>query len=268
VPVIPVVLLAAVLHASWNALLKPIDERLATFALGGLATAAVCLPAAPFEVPNRAAWSYVAASGALHVVYNMLLARSFAAGEFNQVYPLARGSSPLLVALGAAVLAHEHLGGARLAGLLVVSAGLSALAGRPRRGDGPAVGLALCTGVLIAAYTLVDGIGVRHAGDPLSYIVWLFALQSILTAVVARRQLPGVVHRWRRGLTVAVLSTAAYGLVIWAQRHGALAAIAALRETSVIIAAGIGAIVFHERLGTRRTMASVTVVAGVVLLNS
>jgi drug/metabolite transporter (DMT)-like permease len=268
VPVIPVVLLAAVLHASWNALLKPIDERLATFALGGLATAAVCLLAAPFEVPNRAALPYVAASGALHVVYNVLLARSFAAGEFNQVYPLARGSSPLLVALGAAVLAHEHLDGAQVVGVLVVSGGLSALAGRPRRGDGPAVALALSTGVLIAAYTVVDGLGVRHAGDPLPYIVWLFALQSILTAVVVRRDLPSVVGRWRRGLTVAVMSTVAYGLVIWAQRHGALAAIAALRETSVVIAAAIGAVAFHERLGARRAVASMTVVAGVVLLNS
>jgi drug/metabolite transporter (DMT)-like permease len=202
------------------------------------------------------------------VIYDLLLMRSYGAGEFNQVYPLARGTSPLVVTGAAALVASEHLEASQLAGVAVVSVGLALLAGRPRHGQAAAVGLALATGLAIASYTVVDGVGVRHADSPLGYSIWLFAWQGPLVALVARRSLPcATPHLWLGTLTAA-LSLVAYGLVIWAQRHGELGPIAALRETSVVAAALIGALVFKERLGARRIAASVVVVAGVALLNS
>jgi drug/metabolite transporter (DMT)-like permease len=236
------------------------------FALGELTTVVPCLVAAPFVVPSAAALPFLGASGVIHVAYAVLLMRSYDVGDFNQVYPLARGISPPLVALTAAAVAGEALGGAEVAGILLVSTGLATLAGRPRSGEGTAVALSLATGVTIAAYSVLDGLGVRHSGTPIGYTVWLFALQGGLLALVMRRALrPALPHLWI-GATASAMSILAYGLVIWAQDHGALGPIAALRETSVIFAALIGALVFRERFGTRRIGASVVVAAGVMLL--
>ena len=267
VPVTAVVLVAALLHASWNALLKPVDARVAVLAVGELVVALACVAAAPFVVPRSAAWAFLAASGVMHVVYGLLLMRSYEIGDFNQVYPIARGTSPLLVTLAALVVAHEHPSAAQVSGVLVISTGLALLAGRPRVWQGAAVGLAALTGVTIACYTVLDGLGVRHAGTPVGYTIWLFALQGLLFALVSRRSLRNGWSQLPLGALVSALSALAYGLVIWAQKHGALGPIAALRETSVIAAAAIGAIAFHERLGFRRVAAATVVAAGVVLMN-
>jgi drug/metabolite transporter (DMT)-like permease len=262
-----VVLVAALLHAIWNAILKPVDDRLQVLALGFLVLAIGCLVAAPFAVPARAAWPYLAGSSVLHMAYNILLSRSYREGDFNQVYPLARGTSPLVVALAAAVVAGERLSPAKLAGVVAISGGLAALAGRPRPGQGLAVRLAIATGLLISAYTVLDGLGVRHAGGAVSYTVWLFAAEGVLMAPFVVGQAGLVRARWRRGCLTAALAGLAYGLVIWAQRRGALAEVAALRETSVVAAAVIGAAVFHERLGARRVIMAGVVAAGIAALN-
>lgn len=262
-----VVLVAALLHAIWNAILKPVDDRLQVLALGFLALSAGCLLAAPFAVPARAAWPLIATSWVLHMLYNVLLSRSYRAGEFNQVYPLARGTSPLVVALVAAVVAGEHLSPGKLVGVLGISGGLAVLAGRPRPGQGLAVRLAIATGLLISAYTVVDGLGVRHSGGAVAYTIWLFAGEGLVMAPFVLGRVGLMRARWRRGLLTAALGGLAYGLVIWAQRRGALAEVAALRETSVVAAAVIGAVFFKERLGARRIVASGVVAAGIVLLN-
>jgi drug/metabolite transporter (DMT)-like permease len=265
-PVAAVVVLAAVLHAVWNSLLKPIEDRLAVFALGGLTTVVPCLLAAPFVAPDASAWPFIAASGVLHLVYGLLLMRSYGAGDFNQVYPIARGISPLLVTTAAAVVAGEALHGVGLVGVVLVSAGLTLLAGRPQRGEGGPVALAAATGVVIASYSVVDGLGVRHSGAVAGYTIWLFAIQGALMALVMRRSLRAAMPRIGTGTLAATMSIVAYGLVIWAQNRGALGPIAALRETSVIFAAAIGALAFHERFGLRRLLASAVVLAGVILL--
>jgi drug/metabolite transporter (DMT)-like permease len=149
----------------------------------------------------------------------------------------------------------------------VISLGLVMLAGWPRTHERLAIALALATGVVIAAYSTIDGIGVRHANDVVAYSVWLFAGQTMFTAGYVGRGMRAALARWRRAVLVAALSLAAYGTVIWAQLHAALAGVAALRETSVIVAALIGALFFGERFGVRRTLASVAVVIGVVLLS-
>jgi drug/metabolite transporter (DMT)-like permease len=270
------VLLAAVLHAVWNALAHSIEDQLVGFALIGTALT-VCAAGIVLgsSAPARASWSFLVGSAVLHVAYNLLLMRCYRLGEFSQVYPVARGTSPWLVAIGAAAFAGEQLPAIRIAGVLVVSVGLATLVfagGVPTRAARPALAAAVLTGVVIACYTTLDGLGVRHAGTVAGYTGWLFLLQSPvlpLAAMATRRR-----RLWREmrphllaGLAGGVLALIAYGLVLWAQTRGALAPIAALRETSVIIGAIIGAVVFHERFGRWRIAATVLVAAGVILIN-
>ncbi len=270
------VLVAAVLHAAWNALAHAIADQLVGFALIGAAvTAGATGIVLASPTPARASWPFLAGSAVLHVAYNLLLMRCYRLGEFGQVYPLARGTSPWLVAIGAALFAGEHLPAIRLVGVLVVSLGLATLVfagGIPTRAARPAISAALLTGVTIATYTTVDGIGVRHAGTAAGYTGWLFLLQGPvlpLAAVVARRSRlwPQVRPHLTVGLAGGVLSLTAYSLVLWAQTRGALAPIAALRETSVIIGAAIGAVLFHERFGRWRIAATILVAVGVILIN-
>jgi drug/metabolite transporter (DMT)-like permease len=274
--VLVVVLIAALLHATWNAIAHALPDRLAAFTLIGAVTAVGGLGVVILSpAPSSASWAFIGASAVLHVAYNLLLMRSYQLGEFGQMYPLARGTSPWLVALAAAVVAGETLSGTRLAGLLVVSAGLASLVftgGLPRRANLPALGAAVATGVMIAAYTTVDGLGVRRADTVLGYTGWLFLLQGsalpVIAAMLHGRRLPGRLRpHLRAGLAGGVLSMLAYGLVLWAQTRGALAPIAALRETSVVIGAIIGAVLFHERFGPIRVVATLLVTAGVILIN-
>ncbi len=275
VAVTAAVLVAAVLHAVWNALAHAITDRLVGFALIGVAVAlggGVLVLASP--APARACWPFLAGSAALHVAYNMLLMTCYRLGEFGQVYPLARGTSPWLVAIAAAAFAGEQLSLVRLAGVLVISVGLATLVfagGVPTRAALPAIAAAVLTGVVIASYTTLDGLGVRSADTVTGYTGWLFLLQGPalpLAAALARRGL-----LWRQvrphlaaGLAGGMLSLAAYALVLWAQTRGALAPVAALRETSVIVGAVIGAVVFGERFGRWRVAATVLVAAGVILV--
>jgi drug/metabolite transporter (DMT)-like permease len=270
------VLLAAVLHASWNALLKAIPDRLTGFALIDLTGTGICLVAVWFvDGPARASWGWLALSLALQVVYKLFLMGAYRTGDLSQVYPLARGSGPLLVAAFAATVLHERLGPAQALGVLVISAGLAFLAferGLPAGAERSAVGYALATGVLIAGYTIADGLGVRSAGQALSYIVWLFVLDGIvippLALVLRRRALTDALRSsWRQGVAAGVLAMCAYGLVVWAQSRGALAVVAALRESSVVVAALLGALLFGEPFGRRRVLAAAAVACGVVLVN-
>ncbi|MCW2820127.1 MAG: protein of unknown function transrane [Marmoricola sp.] len=245
------------------------------FALIGVALTLGSVPlvvASP--VPARASWPFLLGSVALHVAYNLFLMRSYRLGEFGQVYPVARGTSPWLVALAGFLLLGEELPPVRVAGVVVISLGLASLVlvgGVPTRAARPALVAAVLTGVTIAAYTTLDGVGVRSAGSVAAYTGWLFLLQGPTMPVVAvlarRRALWGQVRpHLVLGLLGGVLSLAAYGLVLWAQTRGALAPVAALRETSVIVGAIIGAVVFGERFGPWRVAATVLVAAGVVLV--
>jgi drug/metabolite transporter (DMT)-like permease len=284
-----VVLAAAVTHATWNAIAHGIKDQLLAFGLigaGGILVAIPLVIVSPF--PLAACWPYLLASIVIHVFYNLLLMRSYRYGEFGQVYPLARGTSPLVVTVLAAVFAAERPSVAQVAGVLVVSCGLAllVLAGRTRRraaaggGNGHGSGLgraaliaAVGTGLTIAAYTTVDGLGVRLSGSSVAYIGWLMLLESLCVPAwaLARRRhelLSGTSRRvLGSGLLAGGLSVLAYGLVLWAQTRGDLAPIAALRETSVIFGAVIGTVVFREPFGRWRIAATLLVVIGVLLLN-
>jgi len=298
-----VVLAAAVTHAAWNAIAHGIKDQTLAFALIGVGGIAASIPLVIVAaLPRSSAWPYLLASVGIHVFYVLLLMQCYRLGEFSQVYPLARGVSPLVVTILAAVLVHEHLALPQIGGVAIISAGLAFLvfAGRRPgraggsargvrgvRGDGVAPGTgtvvahgqhrgaflaAVGTGLTIAAYTTVDGVGVRLSASPVGYIGWLILLESLcvpMFAAVRRREVllkqpPRILLS---GLAAGALSLLAYGLVLWAQTRGALAPIAALRETSVIFGAIIGTLVFREPFGRARIAATVLVVAGIVLLN-
>ena len=267
------VLAAAVTHATWNAIAHGIRDQTLAFALIGVGGTVVSIPLIIIAaMPRSASWPYLLASVGIHVFYNLLLMQCYRLGEFSQVYPLARGVSPLVVTILAAVFVHEHLALLQIAGVTVVSAGLAFLVFGGRRPGRGAFLAAVGTGLTIAAYTTVDGVGVRLSHSPVGYIGWLMVLESLcvpLFALVRRREVllkqPPRILLF--GLAAGALSVLAYGLVLWAQTRGALAPIAALRETSVIFGAIIGTVIFHEPFGRNRIAATVLVVAGIVLLN-
>ncbi|WP_251093748.1 DMT family transporter [Streptomyces sp. Caat 7-52] len=269
------VLLAAVTHASWNAIAHRITDKLVGFTLisgGGLL---IGLAATPFVAfPAAAAWPYLFVSAAVHIVYFILLMTSFRLGDFGQAYPIARGSAPLVVTVLAAVFAHEVPGVWAGAGIAVSCLGLTGVSLWGLRGSRPdwaAIGAALATGLTIAAYTVVDGMGVRAAHSPLGYIAWLMAVQGAFVPALLFARARGDTVRLLRpyaalGLVGAALSVSAYALVLWAQTRAALAPIAALRESSIIVGAVIGALFFKERFGAPRIAAAGLLVVGIGLM--
>lgn len=272
---IAAVLAAAVLHAAWNSIAHGIGDRLVGFAMigvvdlvGGGLLAALAGP------PSASAWPYVVASAVVHVGYNLMLLASYQLGEFSATYPLARGTAPLVVAIASVALLDRPLPVQDLTGVLAVSTGLVALVlagGLPGREELPATAAAIGTGLLIALYTVIDGLGVAE-GPLLAYIGWMFLLQGpalpALAVLRRGRRLPALLRRHALpGLAGGVISLAAYSIVLWAQTSGALAPIAALRESSIVFGALIGALFLREPLGHRRAAAATVVLAGVLLLS-
>ena len=290
--VFALVLAAAVLHASWNALVKAGGDRLAVLTLVNLAPVVVTLPALFLLPPIRwEAAPWLALSTACHLVYYGALLSAYRYGDLSQVYPIARGSAPALVAFGAWVLAAERPGPVELGALALLSGGLMALAWRPRRApavagrgailrqavaptgdpDRRAVLFALLTGLSIAVYSVADGMGVRASGAPFTYIAWLFTVDCLpLVAVVLWRRRGRVAQSigrsWRAGLAGGLIAALAYGTVIWAMNRAPLAQVVALRETSVLFAALIGTRLLAEPFGRQRLAAAAVIVAGAVLL--
>ncbi len=272
---IAVVLLAALLHASWNALVKVSDDRLVALGLANGIRFAMCLPAVFFlPLPHMASWPFLVLSALLHCGYYAFLVIAYRGGDLSQVYPLARGASPLLIVCGAFVFAGERLDGNALAGVALISAGIVSLAVM-RQGSGPSEGqpvfYALLTAVFIAAYTLTDGMGVRRAGTVVGYVIWLSVLDGLpLLCLAALRRRGRFLEPARRGAwraaIGALLQLLAYGLVLWVITFTPIAGVSALRETSVVFAALIGAWVLKEPLGRSRLVAALLVTTGIVVM--
>jgi drug/metabolite transporter (DMT)-like permease len=227
-------------------------------------------------IPGGPGLAFAVASAATHVAYNVALLRSYRVGGYGRTYPVARGTSPLLVAIGGWLLAGEHLKPLQLAGVATIAAGLFStvlVSGRPRRDERTAIAVALLTGLTIAGYSVLDGLGARRVGDPIRYVAFLFALQGLAIAAVgfaARRRDTTSVRALdlRAGIAAGTLSVAAYGIVIWAQTRAPLALVSALRETSVISAAIISTIVFHEPVARRRIVPAIAIAAGILAIAS
>lgn len=270
------VLLAALFHASWNALVKTSGDRLTVLAMLNGVGSVIAITALPFvHMPARESWVYIGASIVLHSGYYFFLIGAYRFGDLSHVYPLARGLSPLLVAGAAMLFAGELLPPLAMIGVLLACIGIVSLSfdgGLPWRNDRRPLLFALGTAVFIASYTVVDGIGVRTAGSVAGYIGWLFALDAIpivlVAAILRRRELRWTVRtEWKKGVVGGMLALGAYGMVIWAMNLAAMAAVSALRETSVIFAALIGTLLLKERFGRLRISAAVLVAAGVIFMN-
>lgn len=269
------VLVAALLHAGWNALVKLSGDHLLLLAVLHANSAIIALLFVPvLPLPAPASWPYLAASVVLHVGYLLFLVGAYRHGDLGHVYPLARGSAPLLVTIVSLTILGEGLSAQTLAAVLIIAFGILALAfhgGVSVLKEREAVAYALGTGVFIAAYTVVDGVGARLAGSPHAYAAWLFTLDGlcfIVLVILWRGRALYTTWRadWQGALLGGAMSLAAYWLVIWAMTLGPIAPVSALRETSVIFAPIIGALFLKESFARRRVAAAVVVVVGVVLL--
>jgi len=265
-------LFAALLHAGWNALLRGGDDRLWSMTIMCLTIAALCVLVAPFmSLPARASWPCALLSTLLHVGYNLCLVRSYRSGELGQSYPIARGSSPLMVTCAAAIVAGEKIEPNTLVGIALISGGILLLAisgGKARMRD---LRYPLATGAFIAAYSVVDGIGVRLAGSALSYTLWMSACWGALMPAlyIALRDAKSLL-RWRPGLPGAaaggLVSLLAYGIIIDVMASAPMGAVSALRETSVLFAAVLGYLFLGETLTLRKMVACAVIAAGTFMM--
>jgi len=270
------VLLAAVMHASWNALVKANGDRLAMQALVIFFSSVPAAAALPFvPLPATASLPFLLVSLIVHGFYYATLLGAYRHGDLSQVYPIARGAAPLMVALGAWAFAGEAMNWQGWLGVIIVSLAIMSLAapGRIRHErELPSIGFALATGVTIALYSLADGMGVRRAGDDFSYILWLLAIEGLPLLLVSfwlrrGRIRASFVPALPKGIGGGILAGLGYGIVIWAMGRAPMAHVSALRETSVILAAVIGTMVLREPFGLRRIVASGLIVAGAALLH-
>lgn len=272
--VLLVVLCAALLNAGWNSAIKVGADRTAAMALTTLLGSAISLLALPFvEWPQPAAWSLLALSVVIHTAYHLALPLAYDHGDMGQVYPLARGTAPLWVLVAAGVLAGEWPGSGAIAGVACLCTGvlLLALQRAANRNRTKAVGFALLTGLLIAAYTVVDALGSRSAGSALGFAVCVTLGDGVATALAVwlwrgRRALRADGRALALCAAAAAMQMGSYWLVVWALARAPMAAVSALRESSVLFVALISALLIKEQVGVRRAGAAVLVFVGIGLL--
>lgn len=275
-PITLAVLFGALLHATWNAIVKRGGDPLADMALltlGASVLAGPLLLLAP--APARASWPFLAASNLIHVGYYATLVGTYRHVDLSVGYPLMRGSAPLLVTLAGVLFLGEHPTPAMAAGIVLICLGVSSLALAGARQAGPARALAwpFANAALIAAYTLVDAAGARASGAPLGYVLWMFFLEGLPFALFVRWQRGSIFletarARWRVALAGGACSALSYGIAVWAMTRAPVGAVSALRETSVVFALAIGALVLKERLSLRRWLGVAAVLAGAVTLRA
>jgi drug/metabolite transporter (DMT)-like permease len=267
------VLGAALLHASWNALIKSgADKQTGIFILSvGHALIGLCI--IPFHgLPPGAVWPWLLASCLIHLVYHLFLSYAYAEGDLSRVYPIARGAAPMMVLAVTAAFGIDAISGWEIAGLAVLGCGIVLMArgvfssGESRRMLPYAIGSAVAT----AAYTLVDGLGARVWGDPLGFVGWLMVGSAVfytpaIVAVRGRAVLRASGRVWAIGLVAAAASFAAYGIVIWAMTVAPIALVAALRETAILFAVVLGWIAFGDRISWQKGGAAALIVAGVMV---
>ena len=271
--VIILVLFGAMLHATWNAIIKAGTDKSLDAALVSAGGAVAALPFLPFlPLPVSAAWPFIGASAIFQFVYFQLVAAAYRAGDIGLVYPLMRGVAPLIIAATSSFILKEALSGGALIGTMTICTGILTLAFEARKGGRRAIILALSNAVVIATYTYIDGIGARLSGNAISYTLWMSLTPPVLlfawalsqrgvTAVAAH-----VRYNWWRGLIGGGGSIASYGLALWAMTKAPVAMVAALRETSILFALFISVVFLKERSSIWRYIAGAIIAAGVLVL--
>ncbi|MDD9910968.1 MAG: DMT family transporter [Ahrensia sp.] len=270
-----IVLIAAVLHASWNAMVKSTGDKLVSMTAITLGHAPLALVAMPFvPVPPPESWPYLTLSVVVHTGYQLCLIMAYRLGDFTQVYPIARGSGPAIVTVFSIAVLGIDFQPRQILAIALVVCGIFCLA-FARQTDGlrnpKAVGAALLTGCCIAGYSLLDGLGARVAGSAIGFVAWLTVINAIVFAIiVGATHRPALLKVATDGRTVFLLggtaSVAAYMLVVWAMTQAPIAMVTALRETSTIFALLLGVMFLGERVGPTKIIAVLLALAGVILL--
>jgi drug/metabolite transporter (DMT)-like permease len=270
------VLFAAACHAGWNALIKVGLDPLSTTTLISLGSGVVALVLVPFVgAPALAAWPWLIGSIAIHLVYFASLIESYRTGDLGQVYPIARGSAPLMTAVATRIFIDEKLSIIGWTGILALVAGVLLLSARGGRElaqiDRRAIGFALFTAMTICAYSVVDGVGARLAGNANAYSLWLFVGIAVVMLPYALYRdgpdvIPAMQRFWRRGFAGGALQVLSYGIAIWAMTVAPIAVVATLRETSVLFGAVIAVVVLKEPLRAVRIAAAGMIVCGLILI--
>lgn len=270
-----IVLFAAALHASWNALVKSNSDKVVSMTAITIGHAPLALVAMPFvPTPAPESWPLLAMSVVVHTGYQLSLMQAYRLGDFTQVYPIARGSGPAIVTMVSIFVFGIYLAPTQIAAIGLIVAGIFCLS-LLRQNNGlrnpKAVGAALLTGCLIASYSLLDGFGAREAGTAIGYIAWMTVINAITFAILigifrpkALKQVftEGQLTLWVGG-TASVL---AYGLVVWAMTQAPIAVVTALRETSTVFALFIGVLFLKEGLTRGKIVATLLTLSGVLLL--
>jgi drug/metabolite transporter (DMT)-like permease len=265
------------MHASWNALIKTSRNTSVDTSLVAVVSSFVALLWLPFvPLPAPASWPYLGASCLVELIYFRVLAAVYRQGDLSYAYPLMRGLAPPLVAAGGAILLAEATTPWMWTGIAAISAGVLWIGGGLRlftQAPARVTALALANAGIIASYTLIDGVGVRLSGNPASYGFWLFFLIGIpMVPLLLWRQATSIrAHlrvQWWRSTCGGILNVAVYIIVLWAMTQAPVAAVAALRETSVIFGALIGALLLKEPFGRHRVAGACLIVAGVALLRA
>ncbi|WP_099826628.1 DMT family transporter [Oceaniglobus indicus] len=267
---------AALLHATWNALVKNGANKttsMGAVVIGHVPLALLVLPFVPFPAPES--YPYIAAALVLHVGYQLFLLKSYQTGDLTQVYPIARGSAPLLVALFSVLVLGTRLAPLELMAVAIIGCGIISLA-LVRRADGQRNGnaamLALTTGLFIASYSLVDGLGARAAGTSLGYYGWLAVANGVITTAYLALRAPDSLRAMTRGKGLMVFavggsaSFVAYAIVTWAFTQSPIALVTALRETSIVFALLIGVFFLKERLDLIKLFSTLTTLVGAAML--
>jgi drug/metabolite transporter (DMT)-like permease len=269
-PVTLAVLAAALLHATWNALVKASEDKgLDTVAVAA-GSGLIALLVAPFlTAPAPASWPWLAGSALVHILYFLFLAGAYRWGELSYSYPIMRGGGPMIVALAGAFLLREIPSLMQATAIALISVGILGFAHGSH--DRRATFFALGNALVIAAYTIIDAQGARASGAAVSYTVWFFVANGVvitgLAAAQRGRQVPVYLRRyWARSLAGGACALAAYAIALWAMTRAPVALVAALRETSVIFAAVIAFVIFKEKMTGRRIFATGAVLAGLVAL--
>ncbi len=267
------VLFAALLHATWNAIVKNGDNKMLDSSAIALGASIVSIAALPFvEAPGWHIWPYVIASTLIHFAYYQLIAAGYHHGGIALVYPLMRGTAPLLVAFVGIYFLGEPLQGGALLGIAIISGGVLIMALDARRGGPRAALYALANACVIATYTIVDGHGARIAHNPVSYTLWITVLPPIplyIYAVLKRGRaevLGHISNNWWRALVGGAGSVVAYSLALWAMTKAPVAMVAALRETSILFALLISIFIFREEATKWRYAAGLVIACGALVL--
>ena len=264
-----ILLFAALLHASWNAIVKAGTDKLySAISVSGSATliALVLLPFSP--QPSAASWPFLIVSCALQVVYTVLVAKTYQVSDMSQTYPLMRGTAPLLVALISVLVLGDSLA---WSGIGVICLSILAMAMNGRMQSRKGIWLALLNACFIAGYTLVDGTGVRLSETALGYTLWTFFMNGFCllgwAMVARRREASGYLRlHWKKGLLGGVGTMGSYGLALWAMTQAPLAVVAALRETSILFGALIAFLLLKEKVAGLRIAAALGIAGGAILL--